>query len=80
MEKHIFKVSDMNCNGCVSTIQQGLEADPRIETFDIKLSKKEVSVSGELSAEETAEVIRNSGFNPEVSAGKKSFLGGLFSS
>ncbi|MBT3228536.1 MAG: heavy-metal-associated domain-containing protein [Candidatus Marinimicrobia bacterium] len=65
MEKHVFKVNDMNCNGCVATIRQGLEADTRIETVDIQLSKKQVSVSGDLTPEETAEIIRNSGFNPE---------------
>ena len=65
MEKHVFKVNDMNCNGCVATIRQGLEADTRIETVDIQLSKKQVSVSSDLTPEETAEIIRNSGFNPE---------------
>ncbi len=39
MEKHVFKVSDMNCNGCVATIQKGLEADARVESIDIQLSK-----------------------------------------
>jgi len=79
MEKHVFKVSDMNCNGCVATIRQSLEADTRIETFDIQLSKKQVSVEGNLSTEETAEIIRDSGFNPELSTQKKGFLGSLFS-
>jgi copper chaperone CopZ len=79
MEKHVFKVNDMNCNGCVATIRQGLEADTRIETVDIQLSKKQVSVSGDLTPEETAEIIRNSGFNPEQGTQKKGFLGSLFS-
>lgn len=80
MEKHVFNVSDMNCNGCVATIQKDLEADTRIQTIDIKLSKKQVTVSGEVTSEESAEIIRNAGFHPEPAAGKKGFLGGLFSS
>ncbi|NQT63500.1 MAG: heavy-metal-associated domain-containing protein [Candidatus Marinimicrobia bacterium] len=80
MDKHVFKVNDMNCNGCVATIQKGLEADARVDTIDIQLSKKQVSVSGDLTTEETAEIIRNSGFNPEQSTEKKGFLGSLFSS
>ena len=80
MEKHVFKVNDMNCNGCVATIQKDLEADARVETIDIQLSKKQVSVGGELTSEESAEIIRNSGFNPEAGVQKKSFLGSLFSS
>jgi len=79
MEKHVFKVSDMNCNGCVATIRQGLEADTRVETIDIQLSKKQVSVSGDLTTEETAEIIKNSGFSPEQATEKKGFLGSLFS-
>ena len=79
MEKYIFKVSDMNCNGCVATIRQDLEADVRIESVDIQLSKKQVSVSGDLTTEETAEIIRNSGFKPEPDTQKKGFLGSLFS-
>ncbi len=80
MEKHIFKVNDMNCNGCVASIRQGLEADKRVESIDIQLSKKQVTVAGDLTTEETAEIITNSGFHPEQSTEKKGFLGSLFSS
>ncbi|MBT4034028.1 MAG: heavy-metal-associated domain-containing protein [Candidatus Marinimicrobia bacterium] len=80
MEKHVFIVSDMNCNGCVATIQKGLEVDARIESIDIQLSKKQVSVSGDITSDETAEILRNSGFKPEESVQKKGFLGSLFSS
>ncbi len=79
MEKHVFKVSDMNCDGCVANIQRGLEADSRIKSFDIQLSKKQVSVEGDLNLEEGAEIIRNSGYSPEPSTEKKGFLGSLFS-
>ncbi len=79
MDKHVFKVNNMNCNGCVATIRQGLEADTRIETVDVRLSKKQVIVSGDLSQEETAEIIRNTGFTPELGSEKKGFLGSLFS-
>lgn len=80
MDKQVFNVSDMNCNGCVASIRQGLEADARIQTVDIQLSKKQVTVQGELSTDETAEIIKNAGFHPEQSVAKKGFLGGLFSS
>ena len=70
----------MTCNGCVATIRQGLEADPRIQTVAIKLSRKEVTVEGELTAEEAAENIRNSGYHPLVGQKKPGLLGKLFSS
>jgi len=79
MEKHVFNVSDMNCNGCVATIQKDLQADARIQTVDIKLSKKQVTVSGDVTSEESAEIIRNAGFHPEPDSGKRGLLGGLFS-
>ena len=80
MDKQIFTVSDMNCNGCVSTITQSLEADERVKTFDIQLSKKLVTVEGDLTAEESAGIIKEAGFKPEIGVAKKSFLGNLFSS
>ncbi len=80
MHKHVFTVNNMTCNGCVSSIQQGLETDARIRSIDIKLSKKLVTVEGDLTTEEAAEVIRNAGYQPEVGVQKKSFLGNLFSS
>ncbi len=80
MNKQLFSVSDMNCSGCVSTIRQSLESDARVKVVDIKLSKKQVSVEGDLSFEETAEIIREAGFKPEAGVEKKSFLGNLFSS
>ena len=79
MSKHVFTVSKMNCNGCVSTIRQGLESDKRVQSFDIKLSKKLVSVEGELSNEEAAEIIRTTGYDPETESEKKGFLSNLFS-
>lgn len=79
MDKHVFTVNNMTCNGCVSTIQQGLEADARIKSIDIKLSQKRVTVEGDLSAEQAAEVIRNAGYQPEIGIQKKGFLGNLFS-
>jgi len=79
MDRQNFTVSDMNCNGCVSTIRQGLEADGRIKSVDINLSKKLVSVKGDLTPEQTAEIIRNVGFKPEIGVEKKSFFGNLFS-
>lgn len=80
MDKHVFTVNNMTCNGCVSNIQQGLEADARIKSIDIKLSKKLVTVEGDLTSEEAAEIIQNSGYQAEVGSQKKSFLGNLFSS
>ncbi len=79
MEKQVFTVNDMNCNGCATTIRQGLEADDRVQNIDIQLSKKQVLVEGNLTPDETAEIMRNSGFHPEISVQKKSFLGNLFS-
>ncbi|MEA3286200.1 MAG: heavy metal-associated domain-containing protein [Candidatus Marinimicrobia bacterium] len=80
MDKHVFTVNNMTCNGCVASIQQGLEADARIKSINIKLSKQLVTVEGDLTSEEAAEVIRNAGYQPEVGASKKGFLGNLFSS
>jgi len=80
MNKHVFTVNNMTCNGCVSSIQQGLEDDSRIKSINIKLSKKVVTVEGDLTSEEAAEVIRESGYEPVVGTQKKGFLGNLFSS
>ncbi|MCF7824160.1 MAG: heavy-metal-associated domain-containing protein [Candidatus Marinimicrobia bacterium] len=79
MNKHDFVVNNMNCNGCVSTIQQALDADSRIQKIDIKLSKKTVSVEGDISAEEAAELIRNSGYQPELTTPSKGIFGKIFS-
>ncbi|NQV14273.1 heavy-metal-associated domain-containing protein [bacterium] len=79
MDKHIFTVSNMNCNGCAATIREGLEADNRVQAIDIELAKKRVSVEGDLTMEEAAAIINSSGFQPEVFIQKKGFLGSLFS-
>jgi len=79
MDKHRFTVNNMTCNGCVSTIRQGLEADSRVKSVDIKLSKKLVSIEGDLSSEEAAGIIISSGYTPTVGTQKKGFLGSLFS-
>ncbi len=80
MDKHVFTVNNMTCSGCVSSIQQELEADTRIKAINIKLSKKMVTVEGDLTTEEAAEVIRNAGYQPEAGPPKKGFLGNLFTS
>jgi len=80
MEKHVFNVRDMTCEGCVASIRSELQADPRIKTVSFKLSRKEVEVTGEVSAKESAEMIRNAGFHPEEGEGKKGLLGRLLSS
>ena len=80
MNKHIFTVNTMKCDGCVSTIQSSLEADERVQTIDIQLSKKLVEVSGNLSGDQVAEIITNSGHSPEPVKEKKNFFSGLFSS
>lgn len=79
MNKHIYIVNNMTCNGCVSTIQNGLEADARVHSVDIKLPKKRVTVVGELTADEAAEIIRNSGYQAEAAPEKKGILGNIFS-
>lgn len=78
MEKQVFTVNNMNCGGCVTNIQQALEADQRVSTINIELSKKQVSVTGDLSAEETATIIRDAGYDAEIGARKSGFLSKLF--
>lgn len=80
MEKQYFTVNNMTCGGCVSNIQKALEEDDRINTIDIQLSKKLVTVTGELSAAETASVIQAAGYNAQVGKPKTGILGKLFSS
>lgn len=79
MAKQIFQVNDMNCNGCATTIRQGLESDRRINSIDINVSKKRVAVEGDLTPDESAQLIRDSGFHPEITVEKKGFFGSLFS-
>jgi len=57
-----------------------LESDERIQKIDIKLSKKKVSVEGDLNSEEAAEIIQNSGFSPEIDTPGKGMFKKLFSS
>ena len=80
MNKHVFTVNNMTCEGCVSNIQRGLEGDARIKSINIKLSKKRVIVEGNLTVEEAAEVIMDAGYQPEVGVEKKGFPGNFFSS
>lgn len=80
MDKHVFTVNNMTCEGCVANIQRGLDADSRIKSINIKLSKKSVVVEGDLTSDEAAELIRNAGYKPEAGVEKKGFLGNLFSS
>lgn len=69
----------MHCNGCVSTIRGGLEADDRVNDIEINLKKKKVSISGQLNSDEAAEIIRNVGYSPEPQDQKKGIIGSLFS-
>ncbi|MCF6238172.1 MAG: heavy-metal-associated domain-containing protein [Candidatus Marinimicrobia bacterium] len=79
MDKPVFTVNNMTCNGCVANIK-GLEVDARIKSIDIKLAKKQVTVEGDLTFEEGAELIRDAGYQPEAGVEKKGFLGNLLSS
>ena len=79
MEKHVFTVDNMTCNGCVANIRQSLEADQRIQSIDIQLSRKRVTVEGDINSQETAEIIRQAGYHPEEGSKSKGLLGGLFS-
>lgn len=80
MEKQIFTVSNMNCNGCVSNIKQALEADKRVANIDFELTKKLVTVSGDLTPEEVAGIIQEAGYDASIGAQKTGFLNKLFSS
>ena len=77
--KHVFTVNNMTCDGCVSTIQKGLESDVRVQNIDIKLPKKRVTVVGDLTADEAAGIIRNSGYQAEATPEEKGILGSIFS-
>jgi len=79
MGKQIFQVNDMNCKGCATTIRQGLESDDRIYTIDINVPKKRVSIEGDLTPDESAQIIKDSGFHPEIAGKKKGFFGSIFS-
>ena len=75
MPNYDFAVSNMNCNGCVSNIKQALEKANKIETFDVQLETKHVSVSSELDEQTVAQIIIDAGYDA-VPAQKKR---GLFS-
>ena len=63
-----FKVSDMTCGHCVSTITKALKgADPQAK-IDISLADKRVRVETTLSQEEVAGEIREAGYTPEAVA------------
>jgi copper chaperone CopZ len=78
MDRQVLTVSNMTCNGCVANIQKALEADERVKTIDIQLSKKRVTVSGELTADETAKIIQDAGYDASIGAKKTGLLSKLF--
>lgn len=53
----------LTCGGCVSKVETALEADTRIESFEV--SQTQATIKGNLSTEEAIEVIENLGFEAE---------------
>ncbi|MBK8028904.1 MAG: heavy-metal-associated domain-containing protein [Anaerolineae bacterium] len=50
MEKKTFKVPNMTCNGCVSTVRGELESIPGVEVLDINKPSQLVTVQWDQSA------------------------------
>ncbi len=50
MEKKTFKVPNMTCNGCVSTVRSELETIPGVEVLDINKPAQLVTVQWDQSA------------------------------
>lgn len=74
MAVHSYKVSNMNCDGCVTNIRRALE-DAEIQEFDIQLSKKLVTVTTEMDGEAVASLIKEAGYDAQPDSEKQ---GGFF--
>lgn len=61
-----FKVSDMTCGHCVSTITKALKDADAQAKIDISLADKRVRVETTLSQEEVAGEIREAGYTPKA--------------
>lgn len=79
MADYKFKVSNMNCEGCVSNIQRALEGDENIASFNIELSDKHVTVQSELDEQAVAQVIRDAGYDAVPDTGKRGLFHTIFS-
>ena len=61
-ETLVFKVEDMSCGHCVSTIRQALAAGLPDAAVAIDLGTKEVRVAGDAAA--AAAILREAGYEP----------------
>ncbi|MCF7809245.1 MAG: heavy-metal-associated domain-containing protein [Candidatus Marinimicrobia bacterium] len=78
MSSYKFKVSNMNCAGCVANIERALSSVEKIDTFDIELSEKRVSVDSDLDEQAVAQVIIEAGYEAVPDDGRQGFLSKLF--
>ena len=63
-----FKVADMTCGHCASTITKAVRSeDPRAK-IEISLGEHLVRVDSELAPEEIAQCIAEAGYTPTVAA------------
>ncbi len=44
METAIFRIEGMNCEGCVSTIQDALGKEPGVQAVSVSLSERQARV------------------------------------
>lgn len=64
---HTIKVPDMNCQHCKMTITNALQKLPEIQSVDINLDAREISVeTGSLERQSIIDHIRKTGYKPEL--------------
>jgi len=59
-----FKVEDMSCGHCVSTITKAVKAAEPQAVVEVDLSSKTVRIEGAANADKVRDAISESGFTP----------------
>lgn len=61
-----FRVPDMSCGHCASTIRDAVSGVDAVSRCDVDLAAKRVTIESALPAERFAAAIQRAGFTPEA--------------
>ncbi len=63
-----FKVEKMRCGGCVSNVQQKLDALEGVDSASVDLAAKTAVVSGTVDAQTVIDTLTQAGYPTELEA------------
>lgn len=61
-----FKVEDMECNHCVKTISDAINAQYPNASITIELAEHLVTVTGDTDKSKLLDIIKNEGYTPQA--------------